>query len=285
MGAESITVEANAKLNLFLRVLGAREDGYHDIDSVIVPLSLADPLTLRRADSLRLRMVGNDVEFLRVGGGPDNLAVVAALALAEECGPEGGAEIELEKRIPVAAGLGGGSADAAAVLRGLNELWGCGLDARSLEGIAARVGSDVPALLGGSPVRVGGRGEITEPVAIPPIWWTLVPAGFRIRTPQAYRWWDEDGEKSGPDPEPVLAAAAAGDLESLGEALFNDLEDPLVRRHPEIGDTKRRLLDAGALGAVLCGSGPTVAALARDEAHATGLASGFRPAIVCSNRR
>ena len=176
---------------------------------------------------------------------------------------------------PVAGGLGGGSADAAATLLALNELWGCEVDAATLEQIGERIGSDVPAMLSGEAVLMGGRGERLAPAEVPPFHWVLVRFGFGVRSPDAYRWWDEDGAGTGPDPDRLLAAATAGDAEALGPLLFNDLEQPVAARHPEIGEAARGLIESGALGAVMSGSGSCVIGLARDEGHARELAAGF----------
>jgi 4-diphosphocytidyl-2-C-methyl-D-erythritol kinase len=272
--------EANAKINVFLRVLRAREDGYHDIESLLVPVSLADRITARPADELRVTMQGVDDLPRTIPGGGLNLALVAALALAEECEHAGGAEVEIEKRIPVAAGLGGGSSDAAATLGALNELWGCGLDMEALADIAARVGSDVPAMLGGDSVLVHGRGDVIDPATVDRLWWVLRSFDFGVRSPDAYRWWDEDRASSGADPAPLIAAATKGDPETLGPLLFNDLERPVFERHPELAEAKAALLQAGALGAVMSGSGSSVVGLARDEAHARSLAQRWPSAQV-----
>jgi len=274
--------EASAKLNVFLRVLGRREDGYHDLESLVVPISLADGVHVRRADGLRVTVKGAERLAGAVPAGGLNLALVAALALGDVCERSGGAEIEITKRIPVAGGLGGGSADAAATLLALNELWGCRLDPATLADVGARVGSDVPAMLVGGPVLMHGRGELIAPATVARSWWVIVSFGFGVRSPDAYRWWDEDGASSGPDPEPLLDAAETGDVEVLGPLLFNDLEPPVFARHPEVAEAKARLLEAGALGAVMSGSGSSVAGLSRDEAHAKEIALGFRGAVVTS---
>lgn len=275
-----IARDAHGKVNVFLRVLGAREDGYHELESLVLPISIADRVTVRAAARLDVRVRGAEELAAAVPPGGLNLALVAALALAEACEAVGGAEIEIEKRIPVAAGLGGGSADAAATLFALNELWGCGLDPATLADIGARVGSDVPALLAGRPVLIRGRGERVEDAAVALLWWVLLPLDFPTRSPDAYRWWDEDGTASGPDPAPLLEAAAAGDAEALAPLLFNDLEGPVMARHGEIAEAKSGLLEAGVLGAVMSGSGPTVLGLARDEAHAREVAGRVAGARV-----
>ena len=270
MSAKPIRVLAYAKINLFLRVLRRREDGYHEIQSLVCPISLADEVRVTPADRLRVQ-VGGQTSAL----GGLNLALVAALALAEGCPDAGGALVEIDKRIPVAGGLGGGSADAAASLRALNDLWGCGVDTAALERIAERIGSDVPAMLRDEPLLMSGRGERLIPAEVATYHWTLVRFGFGVRSPDAYRWWDLSGANPGPDPAELLAAAAEGDAEALGVHLFNDLEAPVFSRHPELGEAKQRLIEAGALGAVMTGSGSSVLGLARDAAHARELARGF----------
>jgi 4-diphosphocytidyl-2-C-methyl-D-erythritol kinase len=127
-----------------------------------------------------------------------------------------------------------------------------------------------------------GRGELLAPATVAPTSWVVVPFAFGVRSPDAYRWWDEGGIPSGPDPEPLLAAAAAGDAATLGALLFDELEVPVSARHPEIAEAKQALLAGGALGAVMSGSGSSVAGLAADAVHAAELASGFPGALVVS---
>ena len=286
MTPRTIRREANAKVNLFLRVLGHREDGYHELQSLVVPISLADSVSVRAASSLRVKVHEEPARSGDVPVGGLNLSLVAALAVADRCPDAGGALIEIDKRIPVAAGLGGGSADAAATLDAVNELWGCGLDLAALAELGERIGSDVPAMLARAPVLMTGRGERLEPVQVASFDWVLVRAGFGVRSPDAYRWWDEAGGSTNADlgatsdRGPLLAAAAAGDAEALGPLLFNDLEAPVIARHPAIGEARKRLLAAGALGAVMSGSGSSVVGLARDRAHAEELARGIDDAVA-----
>lgn len=272
---------APAKINVFLRVLGPREDGYHDLESLVVPTSLADVVTVHQADALRVDVRGAPALAGEVPAGGLNLALVAALALGDACPDAGGAEIVVEKRIPIAAGLGGGSADAAATILALNELWGCDADEGTLAELGERIGSDVPAMLAAGPVLVCGRGEIVAPAEVAPLHWALVHFDFGVRSPDAYRWWDE-ARSTGPDPGPLLEAAAAGDAEALGPLLFNDLEAAVFARHAVIGEAKGALLAAGALGAVMSGSGSSVVGLARDGAHARELADEFPGALAIS---
>jgi 4-diphosphocytidyl-2-C-methyl-D-erythritol kinase len=280
---------ARAKLNVFLRVLSLRDDGYHDLESLVLPLTLADDVTVAASDRLRVDVVeaasapgGDDASRAGSSVGGLNLALVAALALAESCAMSGGAEIRIEKRIPVAGGLGGGSADAAATISALNELWDCGLDRVALAQIGARIGSDVPAAIAPGAVVMSGRGERLEDVDVPELWWVVVPMPFGVRSPDAYRWWDEGDRRTGPDAGQALDAARAGDPVRLAPLLFNDLEPPVFERHAELADVKRRLLDLGALGAVMSGSGSSIAGLASDSAHAEALAARIDGAIAAS---
>jgi 4-diphosphocytidyl-2-C-methyl-D-erythritol kinase len=246
----TLVVEAPAKVNLVLRVLARRADGYHDIESLVVPITVADRLQIHaHADPSDFRTLALSLE---VRGDPDlvrpvpvdesNLIIRAASALAQRTEVRGFADFELEKLVPTAAGLGGGSSDAAAALRALNDLWGCGLGMDDLREVASLVGSDVPALLEGRPARVAGRGDIVTPSDPVDLDLVLLPFDFGVRTADAYRWWDEDGGPSASDgPYP------------------NDLQGPVMRRHPRIQRVRDRLLEEGLAAAFMCGSGPTVA--------------------------
>lgn len=273
--ANTLSLPAWAKVNLFLRVLGKRADGYHDLDTVIVPVTLYDRLKIHafadpqfRTLSLSLDVTG-DPEIVRtVPSDESNLVLRAAAALAEAASVRGFADVLLEKRVPAAAGLGGGSADAAATIRGLNDLWGCGLDESSLRAIGAVVGSDVPALMAGGTVRASGRGELIRPANTGVLECALVTFPFGISTASAFQWWDDDRGVSGPHPAPILDACRrfvrdgpGPALRALGTVLYNDLEEPVMRRYPEVREARDRLLAGGAAGAVMCGSGPSVAGI------------------------
>ena len=271
----AIREPAPAKLNVFLRVLGRREDGFHEIETLMLPLTLADGVEAAAADGLSAAAAGPHASGVPIG--EENLVVRAARALAEACGVEPRARLLIAKNIPVAAGLGGGSADAAAALRALNDLWGCGLDPARLSGIGASVGSDVPALVHGRAVLARGRGERVDPFECPRLWWVVVPREG-VRAADAYARWDEGGE-TGPDPSALLEATAAGDLHGIAGGIFNDLE---VGAGPEVEERKRGLLAAGAVAAVMCGSGPSVAGLCRDGPHADEVAAAVDGIAVAS---
>lgn len=265
-----VSEPAPAKLNPFLRVVGRRSDGFHDIETLVQPITLADGVRAERAAGNVSCTVAGEMRD-SVPRGPENLALRAALELHAVVRPETGARLLLVKRIPAAAGLGGGSADAAATLRALNDLWGCGLSRDALAEVGARVGSDVPALVPGGPVLARGRGDVVEEVEIPRTWWAVLPASG-VGASEAYSAWDEDGAPAGPDPAPLLEALRSGDVDAAASYLFNDLEAPVTKRHPEVARRRAALLEAGAVGALMCGSGPSVAGLARDGSHAEAIA-------------
>jgi 4-diphosphocytidyl-2-C-methyl-D-erythritol kinase len=270
-------VEAAAKLNLFLRVLGRRPDGYHDIETVVLPLTLSDRIQIHghadpaefRTLSLSLEVTGQPSLALRVPRDESNLVLRAASALARHAMVRGFADIVLEKRVPVAAGLGGGSADAAATLRVLNDLWGCGLGRDELIEIGAAVGSDVPALLLEGPALARGRGDRVRRLPLPPFRWSVVPFPFEVSTADAFAWWDEDDASTGAEPGGLLAAARRGDVEAMAPLLSNDLQEPVMRRHPEVRQRRERMLSGGAAAVIMCGSGPTLAALLPEDRHAS----------------
>lgn len=277
---EVVTEPAPAKVNPFLRVLGRRGDGYHEIETLILPITLADGVQAVPADDLQLTVVGELAA--EIPAGEDNLVLRAAQALRKTTGESRGAHLLLSKRVPVGAGLGGGSADAAATLRALDQLWGCGLGIDGLTEVATEVGSDVPGLLHVGPSLALGRGQLVEPVDLPKTWWVLVTQPFAVASSEAYRWWDAGGA-TGPDPHQVIEALVAGDTERAGAVLFNDLEHSVESGHPEAAEAMKRLLEAGAFGAVMSGSGPTVAGLAGDAVQAeelARLADGFAVASM-----
>ena len=284
--AETVTETAPAKLNPYLRVLRRRDDGYHDIETIVLPLDLADTVTVRLRDEpgFELRVTGPRSE--EVPSGDENLVLGAAHALGGRVAQERGAVIELDKRVPVAAGLGGGSSDAAATLRALNRAWGLGLDAAELAAVGASVGSDVPALIRAGPVLARGRGEIVVQIDAPATSWVLVTFDVGISAADAYGWWDESLRRRIQRPQPVDAAlrmVASGDPEAIAGTLHNSLEWGIFRRHPSVEAARQALgfgghpdgevRSDGAVGVIVCGSGPTVAGLCRDREHAEQLAA------------
>ena len=277
---EVVTEPARAKINPFLRVLGRREDGYHEIETLILPITLADGVQAVPADELRLTVVGE--RAAQVPGGEDNLVLRAARALKERVGHAGGAHLLLSKRIPIAAGLGGGSADAAATLRALDRLWKCDFGIEGLIPVAAEVGSDVPALLFDGPVIARGRGELVERIQLPRTWWVLLTSEEGIGTAETYARWNATRVRGQGSVQDLIRQLARGDFERMGSLLANDLERSVAEHRPDVGGVKGKLLAQGALGAVMSGSGPTVAGLARDGEHAEKLATTVGGMVVAS---
>jgi 4-diphosphocytidyl-2-C-methyl-D-erythritol kinase len=277
---EPLTERAHAKLNVFLRVLGRRDDGFHDVETVILPLDLYDVVTVAPAGAFSVEVTGPGAKALDALGG-ETLASRAVGVFARVTGIDvAPLQVTIDKRVPVAAGLGGGSADAAAVLRALGRMHGVG-DASLLDA-ASSVGSDVVALVYDGPVFASGRGESVHPIHAQTTSWVVLPFPFPVRAADAYGWWDEDGTPSGPDAGALIAAVETGNDELTGHAMFDDLQAPVGARHPEIADAIDAFLDAGALGAIMTGSGPTVVALARHVGHAETIAARVPGSFVAT---
>lgn len=256
-----ITLAAPAKVNLRLRVGPRGPSGYHDVDTLLVSLQLADIITVRRvggASTLELAFGRPLTRLPDMGPAEENLAVRAARAFLERAGSGGGAEIRLVKRIPAGAGLGGGSSDAAAVLRGLDRLLPGLLTDGELMEIGAALGSDVPFFVTGAPLAHGaGRGDrITALPALPQRFLVVAIPSFPVRTAAAYGWLDQDRPSApAPDRMPELNEP---DWDAVAASAVNDFEGPVFQRHPELEAVRDGLLDAGARPALLAGSGSTV---------------------------
>jgi len=270
-------------------VRGRREDGYHEIATVLQNVSLADDLVVTEGAGPRDHI---DVEFepwLREVAIPEeqNLVGRAALLVRARVGQKGALEVALRKRIPLGAGLGGGSANAAGALIALNRLWAAGLGEAELGRLGAELGSDVPYCLVGGTALATGRGEVVRKVEAPQsLWFVLGMSSEPLSTAEVYGAWSPGA--AAPEQEPLLAALAAGNPARLSRLLHNDLEPVAFELRPELARAKAALLDEGALGACLSGSGPTLFALAASEAHAHEVADGlegvFEKVAVVSSR-
>jgi 4-diphosphocytidyl-2-C-methyl-D-erythritol kinase len=277
----SLRARAAAKVNLGLYVGPVREDGrYHEVVSVLQSIAIWDELEVEVVPEV----LGLGVE----GGGlpPDetNLVLVAARELARRSRDLPGARFRLRKGIPVSAGLGGGSADGAAALIALDRLWGLRLPTVNLHTMAAEVGSDVPfCIAGGSAVATGRGDRIREVPSRTSTWWVVGIDHERLATQHVYDHFDELGLATpleGRWPDDLLAALAAGDPRRLAEGLHNDLEPAAFDLLPGLAKSKQRLLEAGALGAIMSGSGPTMLGLCADEDHATQVARAVRASFA-----
>lgn len=264
-------IQAPAKLNLSLDVLGKRTDGYHDLRMVMQSVTLADTLILsEKGQEVQVR---SNLYFLP--SGEKNLAAKAALCFYEALGrPQKGLEIELTKRIPVCAGMAGGSSDAAAVLRGLNQAEGSPFTAMELAKLGERVGSDVPYCVLGGTALAEGRGEILTPLpALPACWVVVCKPEFSISTPELFQRIDGCRVRCRPDTEGLLAALRAEDLDGVARRMYNVFEDVLpARQRDRVAGLKSILIQEGALGASMSGTGPTAFGLFRDEDQARAAA-------------
>jgi 4-diphosphocytidyl-2-C-methyl-D-erythritol kinase len=291
----SLTVRVPAKINLQLAVGPLRPDGYHDLVTVFHAIGLFDMVGVAAAETDSVAVTGEGAGQVPADGGNLALRAVRALraAVPDQAGP--GVAMTITKRIPVAAGLAGGSADAAAALVACNELWGTGLTQQELCEVGAGVGSDVAfAVVGGTAVG-RGRGERLTPalVSAARYHWVLAFADGGLSTPEVYGALDRARTAAAPAsapaaaaPEPelstaLMAALRAGDPERLGSSLSNDLQAPAVSLFPALRKTLAAGREFGALGALVSGSGPTCFFLARGASHATDLAVALSGAGVC----
>jgi 4-diphosphocytidyl-2-C-methyl-D-erythritol kinase len=281
---DAVRVLAPAKVNLFLEVLGKRPDGYHEIATLMLAIDLADELDFAPADAGELSLTCDDPSL---STGPDNLVMKAADRLRTETGCSLGARIALRKRIPWAAGLGGGSSDAAATLEGLNELWKLGLSQAALARIGAEIGSDVPFFLNGPAAWCTGRGEVVTPVLVGrPLDLVLVKPTAGLSTADVYRRLSVPARPV--DGTAAREALASGDVEGLGKALFNRLEEPAFELNPAVAEAARRVQGVGAAGSLMSGSGSALFALCRSPSEARqvydDLSSGWATDGVSTTR-
>lgn len=266
------TLTAAAKINLYLRILGRRADGYHDVAMVLQSVSLRDVIHLATHPGKGIHLT---CQHPHVPTDATNLAVQAAQLLTHRF-PQAatGVNIHIEKHIPVAAGLAGGSSNGAAVLVGLNHLWGLGLTVGELQELAAQLGSDMPFCVQGGTALATGRGEILEP--LPPLAGGAIVLAkhqnLSISTPWAYRTYSEQwGHTFGDVPDQsdhFVQILAQHDFTHIAAHLHNDFEQVVLPAYPEIQLLKQALLETGALGSLLSGSGPTVFAIYPDRATA-----------------
>jgi 4-diphosphocytidyl-2-C-methyl-D-erythritol kinase len=260
-----IRVQSPAKVNLFLKVLGKRQDGYHEVYTLIQPVSLFDEIVLdvREGEGIRVECDREDV-----AAGSLNLAFRAAALFLIEVKLRRAVKIEIRKRIPVSGGLGGGSSNAASVLMGLDRILGLGLGERRLMDMAERLGSDVPFFILRGPALARGRGQLLERVELPAYDYCLINPGFRVSTAWAYE--NLDLTKKCEDNILTYSKESLKVPKNIKELLFNDLESVTSRSHPEISRLKGILTGAGALGALMSGSGPTVFGIFPDGDAARG---------------
>ncbi|NKS30699.1 4-(cytidine 5'-diphospho)-2-C-methyl-D-erythritol kinase [Rhodococcus hoagii] len=283
-----VTVRAPSKVNLHLSVGDLREDGYHELRTVFQALSLADDVSVIASDALSVRVRGEGAESVPTDH--TNLVWKAAEMLAAEAGIAPDVEISIVKGIPVAGGMAGGSADAAAALVALNELWRLGLDRDALSVFAARLGSDVPFSLHGGTAVGTGRGEKLLPVlSRDSFHWVLALAKGGLSTPTVFRELDRLRVEGDPprvgDVDDLMHALASGDAEALAPLLGNDLQAAALSLAPDLRRTLRAGVTAGGLAGIVSGSGPTCAFLCADADAAVAVGAELSGAGVCRTVR
>ena len=267
-----IIEQAHAKINLTLDVLRRRPDGYHEVEMIMQTLELADTVVLEHAEQgIQLATASTEIPL-----GPDNLAWKAAELMSDTFAHRKGLKISIEKRIPVAAGLAGGSSDAAAVMRGINRLWELGLPIERLCELGARLGSDVPFCLWQGTALASGRGEIISPlVACPELWLVLVKPPEGVSTAEVYGKFNQSKVDVRPNTAKLVQALKQSDKAGIISSICNVLETVTLVLVPEVARIKEKLLAAGAVNAQMSGSGPTVFGIAKSQDHADALAQMF----------
>lgn len=272
----------NCKVNLFLKVLGRRPDGYHELETILHTVGLSDEMEIVPTETGDIEVQMSLAEGV-TGDLPsreENTVYRAARALLETGASNEGILIEVLKHIPVSAGLGGGSGNAAGALVALRDHWGLRLSRAEMLEMAATIGSDVPFCIQGGTMLASGRGEILTSLTDALAGWFVLGISDRpLPTADVYAEWDERSPRAETNPAAMSLALGAGDIEEVASLLHNDLEAPAFRMRPELPAGKEALLEAGAFGALLSGSGPTVFGLCADEEQARAVAARVEPAF------
>ncbi len=287
-----LTIKAPAKINLFLDVLGKRTDGYHEIKSLVMPVSLFDRITLEATPALVETVAARSILFsgipwpFSMGARTNNLTTRAAMLLKKTTGYRGGVRIRLEKHIPIGGGMGGGSSDAAAVLTGLNKLWDTGLAKNELMALGAQLGCDIPALVHGGTIEITGRGELIRTVrrAVSPArWLLLVNPGICISTCDIYSRYKPGltSKSTRAKFHSILRGLEKGSLDCISAGLFNALQNTVYRKYPLLNIIHNELEKATPKGVLLSGSGATVFALVENRSQGRRLQTRIQSALDC----
>ena len=268
-----ISVDANAKINLTLDILGKRDDGYHEVSMVMQEISLHDTLHLEEIPAgIELEISGSDLP-----ADESNLCYRAARLVKDTCNLKAGVRIRLEKRIPVAAGLAGGSTDAAAVFKGMNDLFSLNITEEKLCDLGAELGSDIPFCILGGTMLATGRGELLKRLPdFDGVNVVLAKPRVGVSTAWAYKTYDAGYTGRHPDNEAMIKAIEQGDVSGVSNLLCNVLEGVTIKEHVIIDTYKQAMLKAGALCSMMSGSGPTVFGIAPDETVAEAVAAQIK---------
>ena len=269
-----LVLTAPAKLNLSLDVVGRRTDGYHLVEMVMQSIELCDHISLASRTDGQIKIA---CTHPHVPTGPKNLVWQAAQLLAQASGKSSGVTITLGKSIPVAAGLAGGSTDAAAVLMGLNRMWGLNLEARELAQLGLKLGADVPFCLMGGTALAQGIGEKLTPLPPPPpLWVVLLKPNIGVSTAEVYNNYRGTDVRTRPCTQSLVDAIQAGAASSMVQAMGNVLESVTFAKLPLLRQLKRKALELGALAALMSGSGPTIFALTKEYREATAIVNALK---------
>ncbi|MDA3926296.1 MAG: 4-(cytidine 5'-diphospho)-2-C-methyl-D-erythritol kinase [Kiritimatiellae bacterium] len=271
-----IDLEAHAKVNLTLEILGKRPDGYHELRSVVMPISLADTVSLTPLPSEVILSLSSEswINRDRLGDDEDNLAVRVAHLMQARYKINRGVKIHIHKRIPIGGGMGGGSADAAAVINGLNKIWDLNLSLDELTSFGANLGSDIPSLVHGGVMIMEGRGERVKPLLdngldhdCASMWMVVANPGVMCSTAVIYKNWRADLTKPPKIINNIRPHIQKGDVRSVSDALYNGFEDGVFKCYPVVARVSHLLREAGCLGVLLSGSGASVFGLVENKAH------------------
>ena len=282
--SQTVSVPSPAKVNLFLEVLRKREDGYHELETIFQEIDLCDEIVVHPIESPHIEI---STDSPQVPTDSSNLAFRAALAFFKKTGISPGVHIRIIKRIPVAAGLGGGSSNAAATLKALEELFQISLDSDTLFSISRSLGADVPFFLKGKTALGRGIGDLLKPLEnSKKFFLLLLNPLFKVSTADVYQSLSLGLTQVNSDITLVEGALKQGDVARLGTLLFNRLEDVVLKRFPQLDRIKSRLKEWGALGTLLSGSGPTLFAMTRTRDEAIKLQEGIQasPDLKCWTR-
>lgn len=271
---KKIYEKAPAKINLMLDVLHKRPDGYHEVEMIMTMVDLSDRLSFELLDEDRIEFTASS-GFIPTD--EKNLAFAAAKLLKQRYQVKQGVRIHLEKNIPVAAGLAGGSSDCAAAIRGCNKLWNLQLTEEELCRLGAELGSDVPFCVVGGTAIARGRGEMLEPIAPPPACWAIiVKPSINVSTADIYGRLKAAEIQHHPSAAAMRRALERGDFQAMCEQLGNVLEEVTIPLYPEVQQIKSLMLKLGADGVLMSGSGPTVFALINKQSKVTRIYNGLR---------
>lgn len=271
---EKITIKTYGKINLYLEVINKREDGYHELQMVMQSISLYDRVIVREIEKDEILLNTNSPYIPKDDG---NIAVKAAKLIKEAYHIDKGVEITIQKNIPVAAGLAGGSANAAGVLKGLNELWGLGLSEEVLRDLGLSLGADVPfAVMEGAAIAEGIGERLTPISGLKNTWMVLCKPSISVSTPEVYKELNLSVLEEKPLSKEFLAAIENRNLRVISKTMYNALESVTLKKHAVIEDIKKKMMQYNAIGTMMTGSGPTVFGIFKDQEQAKKAAQNLK---------